>query len=193
MSSRKRSAASAGLETPQDVFYKSRGAPRRPFLSGGDPRQYQNGGRSSPVTPTSADEDTAVRVLESSFEPSAGPRALLPEEACERVDGRTLFALQSLNIALLAEGATAAAAAVRLGELFSLSVSGVQKALARARNEALLTPEEVLELRSAKSGGRPLALSEDDCAAAVAAARKQPKNAAHAAYAELKKRGVEVS
>jgi len=164
------------LATPTVCAFKPRGPSGRPFSAGTDSRRYQHGGLRETLPGPSGAEDTAVRVLESSFAEPDGVRPLLREEAAERVDGRALFALQNLNAQLLHEGNSTAVAHAKLAAVFSLSVSGVAKALARGREQAALSASELLQLRLRKHSGRPLALSEEDCTAAIEAARKQPKS-----------------
>jgi transposase len=181
------------LATPTVCAYKPRGPSGRPFSAGTASRQYQHGGLRETLSEPSGAEDTAVRVLESSFAEPDGVRPLLREEAAEREEGRALFALQTLDAQLLHEGNSLAVAHAKLAEVFSLSVSGVAKALARGREQAALSESELLQRRLRKPSGRPLALREADCAAAIEAACKKPWRAAHAAHAELKRQGVKVS
>jgi len=163
------------LATPTVCAFKPRGPSGRPFSAGTDSRRYQHGGLRETLPGPSGAEDTAVRVLESSFAEPDGVRPLLREEAAERVDGRALFALlQTLNAQLLHEGNSTAVAHAKLAAVFSLSVSGVAKALARGREQAALSESELWQRRLRKPSGRPLALREADCAAAFEAARKKP-------------------
>jgi len=172
------------------VFVGGPGKPRGSgFARGGDLRQYQAMGASTPVTPAAAGEQAAVEVLASAFTPASELPLFSRVKRRQRVDGRLAWLIQVQVQQHVERGLSVNQAAEQVAPEFLMSASGVRRVLKRARE----TPGEPVAESDCRLPGRPPALSDDQYEKAAAAARKYARgNWFAAAKGEVRKLGVTV-